>query len=197
MHRRTFTRLLTLGWLAVLAPAQGGEPPVGQPVRSAAPANEPTAYRLRTLVTTAGEGTSLAEQASGRPLVVVVMKGSWCPVCIDQLRRLGALRARIHKLGARVVGVSTDAVTENRRAAEEARLSDPILTDVQHRVVSALGLWRADAGHPMPAIVVFDRCGTERARIVGRAPGERPEPAVMRLLEEMVARPPACGKRTA
>jgi peroxiredoxin len=182
MHRRAFTSLLTLGWLSVLAPAEAREPP--------AP------FRLRALTTTAGQATSLAEHASERALVVVVMKGSWCPVCIDQLRRLGALRARIHKLGARVVGVSTDSVTENRRAAEQGRLSDPILTDAEHRVVSALGLWRADAGHPMPAIVVFDRCGAERARIVGRAPGERPEAAVMRLLEEMVAHPPSCGART-
>jgi peroxiredoxin len=125
------------------------------------------------------------------------MKGSWCPVCIAQLGRLGALRPRIHKLGARVVGVSTDKVAENRRAAEQARLSDPILTDADRRVVSALGLWRPDAGHPMPAIVVFDRCGTERARIEGRAPGERPEAAVIRLLEEMVTRPPSCGGRKA
>ena len=52
-----------------------------------------------------GRVTSLAEVAGGDRLVVVVMKGSWCGVCVEQLRRLGQHRAALAALETRVVGL--------------------------------------------------------------------------------------------
>ena len=37
-------------------------------------------------------------------------------------------------------------------------------------------------GYPQPALVVFDRCGREAGRFVGRSPGQRPESALMAML---------------
>lgn len=169
---------------------------VGLPGALASPrvhAAESPAYHLKRLKNSRGGRTSLAQAARGDRLVVVVMKGAWCKVCVGQLARLADLRDRLRELGSRVVGISTDPVSENRRAAEEAKLPFEILSDEDHRVVEALGLWRSSYGHPMPAIVVIDRCGRERGRLLGRRPGQRPEASLVTLLEKIDGEPERCN----
>lgn len=141
--------------------------------------------------------TSLREQAAGRALVVVVMKGHWCPVCVGQLVRLGEQRGRLNELGAFVVGLNADGPKANRIVAAQKRLVFPVLSDETHAVIERLGLWFPDAGHPMPAMVVFDRCGDEAGRLIGRSPGDRPEPQLFELLEKLRASKRACGRPNA
>jgi peroxiredoxin Q/BCP len=152
----------------------------------------PEAYRLRKLRDLTAALTSLAEYASSRRLIVVVMKGTWCPVCIGQLRRLADLEKELTKLGATVIGLSTDSVERCRKAAFDHQLPFAILSDPDREVVSALKLWRAEWGHPMPSLIVFDRCGIERGRIVGRSPDERAEPALLSLLRSIAHKPERC-----
>lgn len=150
----------------------------------AAPAGH---YFTGAVVSPRGASTTLAEQARQHALVVVVLKGIWCPVCVGQLAELSALRQRLDALGAYVVGLSTADAETNRVTAKRLALSYPILSDASHGLIGSLGLWRPRWGHPLPAIVVFDRCGNERARFEGRAPGDRPEGALLRLLKLLAA----------
>jgi peroxiredoxin len=152
-----------------------------------------SAYRSDALRDHDDRTTSLARAAGGGRLVVVVMKGSWCDVCVGQLRELARRREDLVKLSARVVGLSPDPVAKNKKVAADNRLPWPILTDGGHEVTAALGLWREDWGHPLPAIVVFDRCGIERARIVGRAPNDGAERQILRLLRQLEQRPERCS----
>jgi peroxiredoxin len=149
-------------------------------------------WRARLLVGPDGKTTSLIEHARNGRLILVTMKGHWCGICLGQLARFSALRARLEKLQARVVGLNADSHRANAEAAKHVGLALPMLSDSRHRVLEALGLWVADAEQPMPGIVVFDECGRERGRLVGRNPGQRHETAVIALLEKIVAAPPKC-----
>jgi len=135
--------------------------------------------------------TDLEAAAARGRLVVVVMKGSWCPVCVGQLQRFAAIEDKLHKLDARVVGLNADRPADNR--VLENSLGIPILSDPDKTVLRGLGLWRDDWKHPMPAVVVLDRCGEERGRIVGRRPGLNADDAVLKLLAEIAADPGQCG----
>ena len=137
--------------------------------------------------------TSLSAQADGRSLVVVVMKGTWCPVCVRQLEVLSGRARELSDLGAQVVGLSDDSPEQNLKLETDSQLAFPVLGDPDHDVLRPLGLWRPGDGHPLPAILVFDRCGVERARLEGRVPGERPEVALFRVLRKLAEEPPTCG----
>src|SRR5690606_15957055 len=101
MHRRTVLALLSMGLWPSLASARSD------------------VYTRRVLVTHDGKQTSLAAQANGWHLVVVVMKGHWCRVCVAQLERLAELSATLKSLTARVVGLNADAPESNRQLVED------------------------------------------------------------------------------
>lgn len=175
LRRRSF-----LAWL--------GLPLLGSPALAS-----PSPHARRGLYDQGGAEQSLAEVASGKTLVVVVMKGHHCAVCRAQLARLEELRERLTQLGAEVCGLNADPVEANRAISVKFGFTMPILSDPQHVVLSALGLWLDNPGHPMPAILVFDACGTEVRRFVGRDGGARPEPELLRVLEKLRAAPPQCS----
>src|SRR5690606_31689946 len=114
------------------------------------------AYTRRVLHDQDGTETSLAEAAGGDALVVVVMKGHWCRVCVDQLARLVQRQRDLTALGARVVGLNADAPAVNKRMLEEQGIDGRVLSDEKHQLLDELGLWLPSAGHPLPAIVVFN-----------------------------------------
>jgi hypothetical protein len=68
----------------------------------------------------------------------------------------------------------------------------PILSDREHAVIGALGLWLEQAGHPAPAIVVFDACGRPSWRHVGRSGADRPEGELLRVIQQLFETPPNC-----
>ena len=154
-------------------------------------------FTRRVLADQRGEQTSLAAQADGKHLVLVVMKGHWCRVCVAQVQRFGQLASTLKSLSARVVGLNADAPESNRKMAEDEGIDSPVLSDTTHEVLSALGLWLPREQHPLPAIVLFDRCGDEVARWVGRHPGDRPESDVIRVLRKLAEDKRVCERPNA
>jgi len=154
-------------------------------------------YTRRVLRDQDDAETSLAEAAGGRALVVVVMKGHWCEVCSDQLARFADKQQDLSALGARLVGLNADSPAANKGMLAARGIRARVLSDTQHELLTALGLWLPSEGYPMPAIVVFDRCGDEVARWVGRQPGERPDSAVLRLLRRLSEDRRACNRPSA
>jgi len=154
-------------------------------------------YARRVLRDQDGAETSLAEAAGGRALVIVVMKGHWCRVCSDQLARLADKQQELGALGARLVGLSADSPAAHKGMLDARGIRARVLSDAKHELLDALGLWLPSEGHPMPAIVVFDRCGDEAARWVGRQPDDRPEGTVLRLLRRLAEDRRACSRPNA
>lgn len=99
---------------------------------------------------------------AGRTSVVVVMKMARCSVCATQLSALDAA-----DLGVPVLGLTHDPPPA--AAAVTARTGVP--TYSHPGAIESMGLWLAARGIAQPAVVVFDRCGEETGRIVGRRPG--------------------------
>lgn len=184
MKRRTLLALAAAAALPALTPLAAAQEKVD-------------AYSLRRLRTSGGAETSLGEAAAGDRLVVVVMKGTWCPVCIGQLQELAARQKALGKLGARVVGLTHEAPEKARAVVKGNALPFDVLSDPNHAVLDALGLWRKDWDHPLPSLLVFDRCGIERASLPGRAPGVRPEKALLELLRKIQEQPERCSKPSA
>lgn len=110
--------------------------------------------------------------------VVVVLKQAACPVCAGQLRRLSEAG-----LGVSVVGITHDPPNDAARVA--AATGVPAYSHPEGMV--SLGLWAPGQATATPAVVVYDRCGTEVGRIVGRAPGRDATEAVRALVGEAEA----------
>ena len=135
---------------------------------------------------------ALADIADGHRLVVVVMKGHWCDVCAQQLKEFAFLRKHLEKLDARVVGLSADSPRANADVMKRHKLPYPVLSDPRHKVLKAMGVWHEKWGHPLPSIIVYDRCGKERGRVSGRRPGMRPEKALLEFLGAIDQKPERC-----
>ena len=106
--------------------------------------------------------TAQAHPNAGQTSVVVVMKMARCSVCIEQLRTL-----RTAEIGAPIAGITH----EPPQAAAVVTRATGVPTYSHGRGIVALGLWRPDLGIAQPAVVVYDKCGDEAGRIVGRRPG--------------------------
>lgn len=106
--------------------------------------------------------TADARPPSGSTQVVVVMKSAGCAVCARQMRQLSQA-----ELGVSLMGITHGS------SADAARVTNAtgVRTYSHAAGIEAMGLFREDLGMAMPAVVVYDRCGDEVGRLVGRAPG--------------------------
>jgi peroxiredoxin len=125
------------------------------------------------------DGKELRQAAGPDRLVVVVMKGTWCPVCLGQLRSFYNQRDRLEGLDTRVVGVAGDL--PDSVTLEAAYW--PILPDTDHSWLTDQGLWLGEQA--MPSLLVYDKCGVQRLRIEGRSPGDQAEDRVFEVLESL------------
>jgi len=132
---------------------------------------------MRTFLATmlAVSSLALARPPAGQTQVVVVMKMASCGVCAAQMRRLAEA-----DLGAPVMGITHSPRPEAQRVA--AATGVPTYSHAEG--IRSMGLWLDDRGLAMPAVVVYDRCGEEAGRIVGRRPGADVTEAVQQLVRE-------------
>lgn len=126
---------------------------------------------------------------AGGPLVVVFLRGHWCPYCRVHASALGEMHEAARALGGQIVAITPEHRTYAAALAEEAGNAFPILTDIGTgyaasinlavRIDDALGQlllaggWdvprfnRDDAWIvPIPASFVLDRHGRIAARHV-------------------------------
>lgn len=104
---------------------------------------------------------ALARPPTGQTQVVVVMKNAGCPVCVEQLTRL-----REARLPANLMGITH----ESSEAAAVASQQTGVSVYSHAPGIRSMGLLRD--GYALPAVVVYDPCGDETGRIVGRRPGQ-------------------------
>jgi peroxiredoxin len=104
------------------------------------------------------------EDFRGRPLVLVFYVADWHPVCRAQLALYQDLLPEIERLGAALVGVSTDGVWSHAAFGQNLGLGFPLLADDAPRgaVARAYGVYDRRAGTARRALVVVDGGGTVR-----------------------------------
>jgi len=78
----------------------------------------------------------------GRPVVLYFYPRDNTPGCTREACAWRDRQAEIKKLGAVVLGVSTDSVESHGKFREKHGLNFPLLADTDHRVAEKYGVWR-------------------------------------------------------
>jgi thioredoxin-dependent peroxiredoxin len=78
----------------------------------------------------------------GNPVVLYFYPRDDTPGCTAEACAFRDAKAEMARLGATVLGVSTDDLDSHRRFRDKHRLNFPLLADVDHRVAQEYGAWR-------------------------------------------------------
>ena len=127
-----------------------------------------------TLPDQAGKSVSLQDLLARGPVVLTFFRGGWCPFCTLTLRALAAIRPKLRRMGAELVAVSPETLSNVADTAERNGLDFPVLTDLGNRVAREYRLvWQLD--EQMRA--VYERLGHSLPKINGCNEWTLPVPA--------------------
>jgi peroxiredoxin Q/BCP len=87
-----------------------------------------------------GDTVRLAD-FKGKTLVLYFYPRDATPGCTLEAEAFQAARAKLAKLGARVVGVSKDSIASHCKFADKHGLEFPLLSDPDGKVIEAYGAW--------------------------------------------------------
>jgi peroxiredoxin len=132
-----------------------------------------------------GDQVTLDELAPGRPVALVVMKGTWCPVCQKQLKRLSNRMPDIQAADAAVFGLSTSEAKTNRQLQNRLELGFPILGDADKSLHRGLEMWVDRRGHAMPGVIYLDEEGRIAKVHRGRYPGQNQTDCILDTLDRI------------
>lgn len=90
--------------------------------------------------TTSGETVALKE-FKGKKLILYFYPKDNTPGCTKEACDFRDNLARVKRKGAAVLGVSPDSVTSHKNFAQKYDLSFPLLSDPDHAVAEAYGVW--------------------------------------------------------
>ncbi len=94
-----------------------------------------------TLPADDGSHVSLAA-LQGNSVVLYFYPRDDTPGCTKEACSFRDRKGEIAKLGAKVIGVSTDAVQSHERFRDKFSLNFPLLADTNHEVAEKYGAWR-------------------------------------------------------
>ncbi len=69
---------------------------------------------------------------------------------------------KLKAAGADVVAISVDKPEKSKELGDKLRIPFPILSDVDHKIIDAYGLYNAEGKISKPATLVLDSKGIER-----------------------------------
>ncbi|MDX1935154.1 MAG: peroxiredoxin family protein [Capsulimonadales bacterium] len=109
------------------------------------------------------EETVRLSDLTGRDILLVFFRGTWCPFCRDQMRLLADNEPRLREAGITLLGI----VCQNRRSVraytESVRLPFPLLADETREVARSYGshYWLSPEGFNLarPSLFILDRNG--------------------------------------
>lgn len=140
----------------------------------------------------AGATVSLDVYADGRPLAVVVIKGTWCPVCVEEMKRLSDMNRKWAEMDVRIVFLSSDSIQQLRTFKGHTPLPLPLVSDPGGHYLNALQMYVPSQSHPYPGVLFFDSCGQLQHTIKGRRPGRPQHQQIQNVLKTMRAGPESC-----
>ena len=144
---------------------------------------EPVRTATRT-ADAANKLTSLADQAAGHRLLVAVYPEADCLDCKVQLSRLAKYQQQFHQLGTKVIAIS-DQKSQLVGHASKTTAPVAIAHDRSRKLVRQIAARDTRSRKLRSSLVLFDRCGKERARLIGGLPGLALEPAMLKVIENL------------
>lgn len=170
--------LLLLALIAACTPQQRVENPHAHVARGP----DPSVDRDVTLDVAPG-GVVHAQDGSSVDLgtlwvsqraVVVFYMGGWCPHCQKQLGDLQARQKEFADRGARIIGISADAVNDAAAMHEKLGLSFDLYSDPDLEVIAKWGVEDFGSHIARPATFIIEPGGSISFRKVGSKPEDRP-----------------------
>ena len=92
------------------------------------------------LANASGGTTHLSEMLASGPVVLTFYRGSWCPYCNTELRKLQAALPDVEAARARMIAVSPQTPDSSMTIVERQKLTFPVLSDPGNRVAREFGL---------------------------------------------------------
>ena len=93
-----------------------------------------------TLPDVAGRPVSSAELLKQGPLVVVFLRGRWCPFCCATVEAWQGLLHNVRRRGANVVAISPMTSKQSDFMRDQHKLMFPILSDQRNKVAEQFGV---------------------------------------------------------
>jgi peroxiredoxin Q/BCP len=94
-----------------------------------------------TLTADSGEKVRLSD-LKGSPVVVYFYPRDDTPGCTREACAFRDQKAELKKLGATVLGISTDSTASHEKFRDKYQLNFPLLSDPEHAVAEKYGAWR-------------------------------------------------------
>ena len=147
--------------------------------------------------------TDLLEEGK---LVLIFIRGRWCPFCVGQMESMNLILPQIEGAGASLAAISPQTVKQSFFMHDQHKLRFPLLSDAGNKIARQFGLtYRVPAAQeavyrrafvnlpftngddswelPIPATCILDRDSTILYASVNEDYTERPEPAdILKLL---------------
>lgn len=131
------------------------------------------------------------ELRAGRPHLVMVYRGDYCPFARYELYELTAQRRALRRRGIEIVAISADPVERSRMLAGFLKTDIPLLADFNERLLGPLGLIQHHPGgqpdNAIPVFILVDGGGV--VRWIFTSPYYREQPAPRTILQAAAA----CG----
>jgi peroxiredoxin len=103
----------------------------------------------------------LSSALKAGPVVVVFIRGHWCPYCRRYLCKLQTHLPRLAELGASVVAISPEAPEISAHLARELKLDFPIVADSDGKIIERFGVRNSFSSArsllPHPAVFIFSQ----------------------------------------
>ncbi len=126
----------------------------------------------------------------GTPVVILFVRGNWCPFCSKQVKNLTAYYKNIVDLGARLILITPKPLETTRRVAEFFEVEFDFWLDDSLSVTRQLGLLQ-ESGVPRdydreygrdttwPTALVVDAAGIIRYTELSKHISDRPDPELL------------------
>jgi peroxiredoxin len=146
-----------------------------------------------------GKPVSFADLLAQDRLVLLFIRGRWCPFCVGQMEAMNYVAAQIEASGASLAAISPQTEKQAYFMHDQHKLAFPLLVDTHNEVARQFGLvYRASQEQqdlyrrtfvnlplvngddswtlPIPATYIIDRDGTILFVSANEDYTERPEP---------------------
>jgi thioredoxin-dependent peroxiredoxin len=99
--------------------------------------------RAPAFTLTADDGTKVRlADLKGQPVVLYFYPRDDTPGCTREACSFRDQRTKLKKLGAQVLGISTDSIESHEKFRDKFDLNFPLLSDPEHAVAEKFGAWR-------------------------------------------------------
>jgi peroxiredoxin len=87
-----------------------------------------------------GKPVSSADLLTKGPLVLLFIRGRWCPFCVAQMEAMNYIAAQITAAGASLIAISPQTEKQAYFMHDQHKLAFPLLVDARNKVARQFGL---------------------------------------------------------